>query len=182
MNAFFQCTGLRSITLPDSLQELPIDAFEECENLTIHCSETTYQRLLKGKNFGPGVCMVTTEEGRPAKERNWYYPAENFEFKYENCEGFPAPARIARASQYDDTRWLYLKNRFDRDFQALNGKEKSAYINKHYPRVRPIDAVKICPEGTGSILSIIGQIGHTAIFQTARALPSSGKRPERSAK
>ena len=34
--AFFECTGLKSITIPDSVKVIRNDAFTGCEKLTIH--------------------------------------------------------------------------------------------------------------------------------------------------
>lgn len=50
-NAFYGCTSLTIITIPDSVTSIGNSAFLECNNLTIHVSKTLAKTLLKSYLF-----------------------------------------------------------------------------------------------------------------------------------
>ena len=62
--AFAGCTNLDELHLPDTIETIADDAFEGCE-LTLYCSQATFDRVLAQKNFGQNIRVEINNEAAP---------------------------------------------------------------------------------------------------------------------
>ena len=90
-NCFAGCISLQKITIPASVTEIAESAFDECENVTIYCYESSYAQSYAEENGIPYVLLDLTPVGKTIINET-----AGVIFTYQSCK--TAVEEIVKAS------------------------------------------------------------------------------------